>query len=757
MLRKSRHEPVRPLEWTSLVQGLSERANRHPEREALSFLGDEGDEVHLTYGELDERATSLASKIAATAAPGDRALLLFPPGAEFLVGFLACQYARVIPVPTCFPKPGRSMPRLDAAASDCSPAFLIADAATLEGIDRRRVGESVNQSTWIASDESRQSDSGLWRPDFDAIAGDDLGLLQYTSGSTSQPKGVMVRHRNLMSNLEAIRNAFEIQFAADDSDEVTCGVFWLPPFHDMGLIGGLLEALYVGGRTVLMSPRSFLHRPMRWLETIARFKAKISGAPNFAYQLCVDRVTPDMAATLDLSHWELAFCGAEPVSSETLEQFARRFGRSGFRGRAFCPCYGLAEATLLASGSVDGVDTVGTAGSTCLDLDRDELTSGSIHVLDQSNIEAIASTELRQELPATTRRLVSCGTPGLGISIAIVDPDTCVATKPNRVGEIWLQGPSVADGYYRRDDLNQVQFGARQADAPHLGGFCRTGDLGFMLDGQVYVTGRMKDVIILRGRNHFPQDIEASVRDAMTDRVVQCVAIRSVPRSGALDTTVSDSLTLVVEVARGVDSESLPELVRAIRRAVIDDHEVDAREVVLTRPAAIPLTTSGKVQRQACRTKLESDELVVRHRWTRGLLSGDVGTLPDLPTHVTADEVESAAAAIEAWLLGWLVMRGGVEANQAHRDRAFAEYGLDSLTAVELSGELEDSTGLSLTPVLAWNYPTPSRLAMHLAQSLAGTATSADAEPIDLDAIDMDDEDLDSLLTEIEGLGDDEL
>lgn len=757
MLRKTLQTQTKRSTWESLPACLMDRADRHPDRLALTFLDDQGDQTVLTYRQLADLSSSLAGEIRQSSQPGDRGLLLFPPGLDFLVGFLACQTARVVPVPTCFPKPGRVMPRLDAAALDCEPTVMLGDRATLDGLDRSRLHPAVNRATWIATDDDRAGSAAVHEPAFLAqIRPSDLGLLQYTSGSTSQPKGVMVSHANLMCNLEAIRQAFCIEFAddaADDDGDITRGVFWLPPFHDMGLIGGLLEAMYVGGHTVLMSPRSFLHRPMRWLETISQTKASISGAPNFAYQLCVDRLSSDQVASLDLSNWDLAFCGAEPIIAETLEQFAAKFSAAGFRSSSYCPCYGLAESTLLAAGGM------GDSGPPLLHVDRDDLAAGRVTILDASDLGGAAGNRadgIANNIAdgSQLRRLVSCGEPALGMTVRIVDGASHRESGERQIGEIWLQGSSVTRGYWRRDDENPAFFDARLADAPEKGGHCRTGDLGFLNDGRLFVTGRVKDVIILRGRNHYPQDIETTVRRAAGDDVVQCVALAGVQPCQRGDGE-SDTLTIVAEVSRHLAVSEMPELVRQIRRAVIDDHEVDARQVVLTRPASIPLTTSGKVQRQACRAKLAADELPVKHAWSRRILSEENGatTLPDLPTHVDRFSIEPAAEQIEAWLLGWLVLQGGVDQDQVHRETPFAEYGLDSLAAVELSGELEDWLGLQLTPVLSWNYPTPARLARYLAISLAGETE----ESLRFQPDSASDAELEALLSEIENLSGDEL
>lgn len=727
MPRKSASTFQRTPNWSSLPHLLSDRAQRHPDRPALTFINDDGASSTLTYADLHARVLKLAKRIgdvlndtqprpfdsgleledisnrrSVEATVGERVLLLFPPGLEFIIGFFACQYCRLVPVPTCFPKPGRAMPRLDAAAQDCAPRLLLADKKTLAGIDPNRISPAVTSLPHLATDAIDEVSGPNESCDFLAsIENTDLALLQYTSGSTSDPKGVMVSHSNLLSNLESIYQAFGLQWSERANDDFASAVFWLPPFHDMGLIGGILEILYVGGHTTLMSPRAFLSKPLRWLTTISSTGATISGAPNFAYDLCLDRISSDQAAALDLSRWNVAFCGAEPIAVETLDRFAAHFEVAGFRANAFIPCYGLAEATLLVASS-RATPTVPR-----LHLDRDELTLG--------RATPVRSDHTRNQ----TRTIVCCGEPCADMRIEIVAPDRQTRLNDSRVGEIWLQGGSIAEGYWKRDDTNAEQFRARIIDDEAAGEFLRTGDLGFVHDGKLYVTGRCKDVIILRGRNHFPQDIETTVQRAIANDVGICVAV-------ATNAFVGEALSVVAEVSRHTDDASLPSLVRMIRRRIIEEHEIDPRQVVLARPGVIPLTSSGKVRRAACRRMLESDEIVSRHEWSRSILADQVASeqLPALPQHVDEHSRDEATQQIEAWMIAWLSHRNGLDAQDIGPETQFAEFGLDSMSALELSGEVEDWLGVELTPVVAWNYPTPAKLAAYLAGEMIRTTTT---------------------------------
>ncbi len=577
--------------------------------------------------------------------------------------------------------------------------LLLATSETLEGIDPKRVDPAVTSLPFLATDAI---DPATTNVDLDArlaqIQAMDLGLLQYTSGSTNDPKGVMVSHANLITNLESICQAFGLHHSREMDNDYVSAIFWLPPFHDMGLIGGILEIVYVGGHTTLMSPRMFLSKPVRWLEAIASSGATISGAPNFAFELCLDRVTSDCAAKLDLSRWKVAFCGAEPIAVETLDRFAAHFAVSGFSAEAFVPCYGLAEATLLVASSRGG------RTFPRLHVDRDQLALGRV-------------VPVGEDHPHNQTRVIACcGEPSADTRIEIVAPDRRMRLDGSETGEIWLQGGSIAQGYWQRDEINAEQFHACIADDEAAGEFLRTGDLGFIHDGKLYVTGRCKDVIILRGRNHYPQDIEATVQRALGDDAVRCVAV-------ATNAYVGEALSVITEVSRHAVDAALPNFVRRIRRKIIEEHEIDPRQVILVRPAAIPVTTSGKVQRAACRRLIEADEIVARYEWSRSILidQGIAEQLPTLPQYVDESSREEATRQIEAWMMAWLIHRNGMDAGEVGPETRFAEHGLDSMSAVELSGELDDWLGVELTPLVAWNHPTPARLAEYLAGEMAKT------------------------------------
>ncbi len=692
--------PPELLAATTFAQWIGKRAEIHGDRVAVTFLDHERPDVSWTYAQLWQRSCYVASLLsrvnvdAVNDPQPPRALLLYPPGIEFLAGFLGCQIAGWIPVPTCHPKPGRAMPRIDSTARDCKPFAILGDRDTLERIDPSKLSPGAASVARIATDlDGANPVDQVWvDPDSLSIDADSLAILQYTSGSTSDPKGVMVRHRNLMANLDAIRHGFKLdwQGVGDDNERPKeTGVFWLPFFHDMGLIGGILTPLYLGGKTVLMSPDAFLQRPIRWLQAISDHAARFSGAPNFAYQLCVDRISPDQTDRLDLSGWKIAFSGAEPVLARTLMDFASRFSSSGFSSAAFYPCYGLAEATLLAAGGD------GPSEPRSITVRRPSIRLGKPEI-----VATARGTEFQ--------KLVSCGTASRGTELRIVNPETSLPLGEDLIGEIWLRGQSITSGYWNHDEENASMFNASllssETSSHDGGGFLRTGDLGFLHAGELFVTGRRKDLVILRGRNLFPQDIESTTLDVIGAGAGRCAAF-------AVDGGRGEALAIVAELPRHHPDISLPEVVRSIRRAVIDVHEVDPRHVWLVRPATIPVTSSGKIQRHQCRLAFDADEIKTRYRYDRSSGSEQVPlAIPLIPLEPTTDDRPNILSDTRSWMIQWLIARAGVDPVDVDTEKPFANYGLDSMTAVEMSGEIEDWSGVELTPIVVWNYPTVATL-----------------------------------------------
>ena len=570
---------------------LRHRADRQADDRAYTFLVDgESEEAHLTYGELDRQARAIGAWLASQGFQGQRALLLYPPGLEFIAAFFGCHYAGVIAVPAFPPRLNRPPTGLQAIAADAGATLALTTDAVLE-----RVKPLIDQTPdlkelrWISTDGPQAMDEAEWQPP--AITGDTLAFLQYTSGSTGTPKGVMLSHANLMHNSEVIKHAFE-------HTRSSSGVFWLPSYHDMGLVGGILQPLYVGRPNILLSPAAFLQKPFRWLQAISRHRGTTSGGPNFAFDLCIQKITPEQRALLDLSSWSVAFCGGEPVRAETLEEFARTFAPCGFRPEAFYPCYGLAEATLLAAGGYKTVAPV--------------VRWFDGKALEVDGVVAGASGE------SGARALVGCGQTMPDQQIVIADPERLTRLPEGRVGEIWVAGPSVAQGYWQRGEETERTFRAQLSDTGE-GPFLRTGDLGFTHEGELFVAGRLKDLVIVHGRNHYPEDIEATVA-------------RSHPavRAGwGAAFTVEDGpeqkLVIVVELERHQRADA-SQVMDAVRREVAREHELVVDSLVLVRAGSIPKTSSGKVQRHACRDAFRERSLEVVAEWHRAAADEPVAT-----------------------------------------------------------------------------------------------------------------------------------
>ncbi|UQA92492.1 fatty acyl-AMP ligase [Streptomyces halobius] len=538
-----------------------QQARELADREAFSFLSDiNSDQVDctITYGELHREALAVAGWLSDRVSPGDRVLLLFPSGLDFIKAFIGCLYAGAVAVPAPLPDGFRAQSdRVDGILRDAAVSAVLTDEKNLPGIADWLTGQAGPEAVCGAVGDLGPAD-GAGEGQLPAVSRDSLALLQYTSGSTGEPKGVMITHGNLLDNLELIR-----QCVGGGPETRGCG--WLPLIHDMGLMGQVLWIAYVGGRCLLMPPTEFLRRPYRWLELIDAHGIDSVAAPNFAYQLCNRTVTDERIAKLDLSRWKVAFNGAEPVLADTLATFAERFGPAGFRVETFVPCYGMAEATLFVCGTDKGV------APTVTTVDPAALAKG----------EFTAPAD-----GASGRELVSSGTADPA-RIRIVDPQTEEAVPDSGVGEIWVRGGSVAQGYWQQTELNGRTFDRSMADEH---GFLRTGDLGVVYEGQLYVTGRLKEVINVRGRNLYPQDLERTV-SGLHERLTGAGAVFSLPEH-------SNAVVVVQEIKpRSLELDDFQEITDLIRRTLVREFSITVPSVVLVRPGSVRKTTSGKVRR----------------------------------------------------------------------------------------------------------------------------------------------------------------
>ncbi|HAC66267.1 MAG TPA: AMP-binding protein, partial [Cyanothece sp. UBA12306] len=505
-----------PKTSDSLVDILRQRTQNHPERQAYIFLQNgETESASLTYGELDRQARAIGAYLQYW--PGERILLLYPSGLEFITAFFGCLYAGVVAVPVYPPRRNQKLSRLLSIVDNAQAKVALTTTSILTDIKNRWQEEAeLTQLKWIATDTIKANGQ-----DFvpQSVKPDSLAFLQYTSGSTGTPKGVMVTHGNIIHNQQLIQQAF-------GHSEQSIGVSWLPLFHDMGLIGHVLQPIYAGSVNILMPPLAFMMKPIRWLKAISKYRATTSGGPNFAYDLCISdkKIKPEQLANLDLSSWDLAYSGAEPIRAKTLKEFANKFAPCGFNYSAFYPCYGMAETTLLATGGVKALKPV-IRGVKATVLERNSVVESEI------------------SWPGS-RELVGCGRPyRLGKKVAIVNTDSLTRCKQGEIGEIWVSGQSIAAGYWNRPQATQETFQAYVADTEE-GPFLRTGDLGFKLNGELFVTGRVKDLIIIRGQNYYPQDIELTVENSHQALRPNCGAALTMELNG------SQRLIIVQEVER---------------------------------------------------------------------------------------------------------------------------------------------------------------------------------------------------------------
>jgi 8-amino-7-oxononanoate synthase len=600
----------------------------------------------MTFGGLDERARAIAARLQGMRLAGERIVLAYPPGLEFIAAFFGVLYAGCVAVPLC-PPHRRSLDRFDAIARDADARVVLSTAAAIA--QHQAMAADGAAIRWFATDEVASSDAAVWTEQ--EPARDSVALIQYTSGSTSQPKGVVLSHANLVANARAISKAFAI-----GSNSV--GAFWLPAYHDMGLVGGVLAPVFSGITNIVMAPTRFLRNPFLWLDAISKSRATIAGGPNFAYDLCVRKIGAGQRAALDLSSWSVAFTGAEAVRPETIARFSEAFAPCGFRPESFYPCYGLAEATLMVTGPRSG------AGATIRAF-RDE-------ALAQNRVEP-----LPDGVP-NARRLVGCGAPVNSLAISIIDAETLAPCASDRIGEIWVAGESVGQGYWRDPDKTEATFRARRSDNGD-GPFLRTGDLGFLHDSQLYITGRLDDLIIVRGLNHHPQDIEATARECHPLLEGGLGAAFAVDQDGA------QRVVLVHETSRD-GSDDLADVLDAIHAAVLDEHGLALDAVVLIRCGTIARTTSGKVQRHASRVAFIGDQLKpLAQRRRRPML---------------ASAMPPAASAALAAVCQHALAMSGVSLSNVTPEMPIDALGLDSLQRVELVAALDKSYGRHLPDIV---------------------------------------------------------
>ncbi len=675
-----------------LVDVLEAHARETPDTIAFAWRSD--DLLHedkLCYRELLTQAKRIAAELQSRFRPGDRALLLFPQGLEFIASFFGCLYAGVVAIPICPPRRSRHSAGIERIIENADPRIVL---STADFVANRQdwYGEipSLLRTTWLDLTCLRDGEASWVKP---VIESETLAFLQYTSGTTGMPKGVMVTHDNLVHNAEALRGAYPPGHSQR--------AFWLPMYHDMGLIGAMLQTVFDGATSSWISPSAFLRRPLAWLELISQTGAAASGAPDFAYALCVDRSTPESREGLDLSRWTVAGSGAELVRPSTIERFSHAFAPCGFRRTAFQPGYGLAEATLVVSYVRPGSSTKILA------------VEGS----------AIARNTLKpcSEAARDVRQLASNGHIGGSQHVAIVDPDSGRPCAAGTIGEIWVSGPNVARGYYNNEAATRETFQARlPGDDRH---YLRTGDLGCLLDGHLYVTGRLKELIVVRGRNVYPQDVERVIRECDARLQGAVTAVFSVELLG------SERLVVIQEFGRAHRHADFDQLGQEIRLAIGRECGIEVFDLLFVREGTILRTTSGKVRRLQCREDYLAERIEPTARWTDRRHEQSVVLGHDTTKGETTVQARSVDE-IRQWLLQRIGMQLDVPPQRLSEAQAFSEMGLGSLDMVLICDEFERWLGGQLPPTTIFNYPTIAALAEHLgrASELRVVTFRADAE-----------------------------
>ena len=639
---------------TNLVEQLNYWVETKSDNLAFAFMSD-GENVsqEWSFSKLTQRAESVAAELQNRKLKGQRILLLYPPCLEFIEAFFGCQFAGAIPVPAFPPRKSRNGGRIDLIAQDADAKLVFTNRETITRMENMLdETECLKEIPILASEEIPDGLSDEYKT-ID-IQKSDIGLLQYTSGSTGSPKGVILTHGNLIENCKMITHAFQIF-------QQGSGISWLPTYHDMGLVGGILNPLFIGRSSHLMPPLTFLAKPSRWLHAISKMKGTIAGGPNFAYQLCVDKVDAEDMEGLDLSSWEVAFNGAEPVRSRTLQAFNEKFAPVGFNPTAHYPCYGMAETTLLVTGGHKQQPPI--------------IRSFDKNKLDQYS--AIPSDD------QDARELVGCGHVQPDEEIVIVDPNTNERLGENSIGEIWVQGSSVGNGYWEKPEESQISFAASYNGSDQK--FLKTGDLGFFSEGQLFVTGRLKDLIIVRGVNRYPQDIESTVENSSEKLQSSGTA------AFAVDIEGHERLVIVSEIERSREKD-WSEVIDLVKKNVTAEHDLPPDGVVMVRTGSIQKTSSGKIQRHACKAAFLDGSLKIIDQWIGWESAQD--SLGDR-NQLVAEESMPAAEDLDQSVVETVLAQIKAVAKDRARNMTMStniviDLGLDSLERLQIANNLEE-------------------------------------------------------------------
>jgi acyl transferase domain-containing protein/acyl-CoA synthetase (AMP-forming)/AMP-acid ligase II/acyl carrier protein len=670
--------------FTSFVDVVQSHALDRPERLVLRFLGDGVNETgNCSYKKLDFQSKTIAAKLQQMDLKGGSVLLLFPPGLDFVTGFVGCLYAKTLVIPVQLPRKNKPLGAIEQIIEDANVQCILTNSKALQSLKRNKgFDEIAKKIPLVKVEEIEHSHLPAWKPP--SIMPDDLAFVQYTSGSTSKPKGVMISHGNIVDNVKVILDLY-------DTNDDDIAVSWLPFYHDMGLVGNLLGLIYSGVRGILMPPMSFLQSPIRWLKAISKYKATISGGPNFGYELCCERVTEEELESLDLSSWRIAYNGAEPIKPNSLRLFSEKFSVCGFNDKYFLPCYGMAENTLFITGRLGKLETV----------------TLNAKILETENRVESCSSDLQE-----AREHVSCGGTFGNHQVAIVNQETCEALEDGQVGEIWVTGDSVAKGYWKRPDLTEKMFNARIANHDKDTRYLRTGDLGFVLNKNLFVTGRLKDIIIIRGRNYYPQDIERTVEkshDAINPLGVAAFLAMA---------DENEVIALAVEIKRTAIREvNADEVFFAIRRAVRKYHDIDVKFITLVKPMTLPKTSSGKIRRFACKQAFESGTFKLLDAAENSQYVKEETNQIKQKYLGREKTYKRSQQEISDFLVEKIAKSYEVNIDSIDINEPLVDYGLDSLEAVNISNDLAKFIGKKVPATLVYDFPTISKIAGHLVGS----------------------------------------
>jgi len=650
----------------TLPEIIQTRAIHTPSETAYIFLRDgEDDEERISYDELFRAATGIAGKLAGISAKGERALMLFPPGLEFVKALYGCFFAGIIAVPAYAPRKNRSLERIKTLVVDSGATVVLCIADIFQSFERSFSDlEELKGLKWLMIEDCLHNNASQWTNPLPPQP-TDVALLQYTSGSTGKPKGVMVTHRNILRNAMFIRNSFSLS-------RKSVSVTWLPSFHDMGLIDGVIDPVFNGYPGVIIPPVAFIQKPLRWLKAISKYRGTHGGAPNFAFDHCVDGIPEEERAGLDLSSLSTLYCGAEPIRKSTFARFIETYRDFGFGTPMLYPCYGMAETTLIISGPPAG--------------------RGPVYLCVSADALALNRIKKAAETDHDARFLVGVGHPWLDTEVKIVNPETLALCDDDEVGEIWVSGSIVTAGYWDKEAETRESFAAT------IGGnlsvkYLRTGDLGFFDQGELYITGRLKDMIILQGRNYYPQDIEF-VAEASHP------ALR--PNASAafsIDIDDDEKLVIVAEVERSaIRNLDVEAVCDAMRQQVAEEFEQDVYAIQLLRTASILKTSSGKIQRKACREGFLQKSLE--------MVGESVRASKELPTGSVVADLTS----LQAWLIAWIHIHLKIPIDQIDQAKAISVYGLNSMKAVQLQQDVLTKFGVNIPPYIFFDKITVKEL-----------------------------------------------